>query len=65
MKEKNDYRLDSPIYLDYDVNKYNLEKPFHIKIMFETIKGHFEKHGFEKKGKTDEGFTIFEKPKKK
>ena len=62
---KDDSRLGTPIFLDYDVN--NLLTP--IKIlhteMLETIKEYFEKHGFDKKGKTDNRFTILVKQKKK
>ena len=35
------------------------------KEMLEEIKKHLKKHGFEEKGKTDEGITIFENTIKK
>lgn len=64
-KRDNDSRLDTPIYLDYDVNILRpIIRLSHVE-MLETIKGYFEKHGFKKKEKTDEGFIIFEKPKKR
>lgn len=63
MDNKSSYRLDTPIFLDYDVN--NLVLKIHCEKKLKTIKGHFEKHGFEEKGKTDESITIFKNAIKK
>ncbi len=61
-KSENNNRLDTPIFLDYDINL----TPIMISQteMLETIKEYFEKHGFEKTEKTDEGFIIFRKATK-
>ena len=56
---ESNHKLGDPIFLDYDVNLTPI-KIAHIE-MLETIKEYFEKYGFENKGKTDDGFTIFKK----
>ena len=59
MSDKKDIRLGTPIFLDYTPIKV-----LHTE-MLETIKEYFEKHGFDKKGKSDGRFTILVKNIKK
>lgn len=59
MSNKKEDELGNPIFLDYDIN--NIPIKISQTEMLETIKEYFEKHGFEKTGKTDEGFIIFRK----
>ena len=60
MNDKKDDRLGDPIFLNYNVNKIS-KTTITQKIMLEKIKKHFEKHGFEKTEKINEGFIIFRK----
>ena len=57
--KKKDDRLDTPIFLDYDV------KEIFKNIRLEMIKELFKKDGFEKTGETYGNFTILRKKSEK